>query len=108
MGRPTNDPKGNYTGIRLSDDEVRKLAERTQKNLQEISSNTNALVDAINDMDSAIAAQTDEMQAMHTSILELQSVTESTLNVAVSTKEVSDRVNQISTDIMNDASSKEF
>ena len=26
MGRPTNDPKGNYTGIRLSDDEVRKLA----------------------------------------------------------------------------------
>ena len=25
MGRPTNDPKGNYTGIRLSDDEVRKL-----------------------------------------------------------------------------------
>ncbi len=45
---------------------------------------------------------------MHTSILELQSVTESTLNVAVSTKEVSDRVNQISTDIMNDASSKEF
>lgn len=59
-------------------------------------------------MDSAITAQTDEMQAMHTSILELQAVTESTLNVAVSTKEVSDKVNQISTDIMNDASSKEF
>ncbi len=95
-------------GFAVVADEVRKLAERTQKNLQEISSNTNALVDAINDMDSAIAAQTDEMQAMHTSILELQSVTESTLNVAVSTKEVSDRVNQISTDIMNDASSKEF
>ena len=95
-------------GFAVVADEVRKLAERTQKNLQEISSNTNALVDAINDMDSAITAQTDEMQAMHTSILELQAVTESTLNVAVSTKEVSDKVNQISTDIMNDASSKEF
>lgn len=95
-------------GFAVVADEVRKLAERTQKNLQEISSNTNALVDAINDMDSAITAQTDEMHAMHTSILELQSVTESTLNVAVSTKEVSDKVNQISTDIMNDASSKEF
>lgn len=95
-------------GFAVVADEVRKLAERTQKNLQEISSNTNALVDAINDMDSAIIAQTDEMQAMHTSILELQAVTESTLNVAVSTKEVSDKVNQISTDIMNDASSKEF
>ena len=66
------------------------------------------LVEAINDMDSAIKAQTDEMQTMHTSVLELQQVTASTLNVAVSTKEVSDKVNKISTDIMNDASSKEF
>ena len=95
-------------GFAVVADEVRKLAERTQKNLQEISSNTNKLVEAINDMDSAIKAQTDEMQTMHTSVLELQQVTASTLNVAVSTKEVSDKVNKISTDIMNDASSKEF
>lgn len=95
-------------GFAVVADEVRKLAERTQKNLQEISSNTNSLVEAINDMDKAITAQTTEMQEMHDSILELQSVTESTVHVAVSTKEVSDKVNQISTDIMNDASSKEF
>ena len=95
-------------GFAVVADEVRKLAERTQKNLQEISSNTNLLVEAINDMDRAITAQTTEMQEMHNSILELQSVTESTVHVAVSTKEVSDKVNQISTDIMNDASSKEF
>ncbi len=25
-GRPTNNPKGNYTGIRLSDSEIKKLA----------------------------------------------------------------------------------
>ncbi len=25
MGRPTDNPKGNYTGIRLSDDENKKL-----------------------------------------------------------------------------------
>lgn len=25
MGRPTENPKGNYTGIRLSDDEVEKI-----------------------------------------------------------------------------------
>lgn len=25
MGRPTESPKGNYTGIRLSDDEVKKI-----------------------------------------------------------------------------------
>lgn len=24
-GRPTNNPKGNYTGIRLSDNEIKKL-----------------------------------------------------------------------------------
>ena len=95
-------------GFAVVADEVRKLAERTQKNLQEISSNTNLLVEAINDMDRAITAQTTEMQEMHNSILELQSVTESTVHVAVSTKEVSDKVNQISTDIMNDASSKQF
>ena len=95
-------------GFAVVADEVRKLAERTQKNLQEISSNTNSLVEAINDMDRAITAQTTEMQEMHNSILELQSVTESTVHVAVSTKEVSDKVNQISTDIMNDASSKQF
>ena len=95
-------------GFAVVADEVRKLAERTQKNLQEISSNTNSLVEAINDMERAITAQTTEMQEMHNSTLELQSVTESTVHVAVSTKEVSDKVNQISTDIMNDASSKEF
>lgn len=25
MGRPTNDPKDNYTGIRLSDEEIKKI-----------------------------------------------------------------------------------
>ena len=25
MGRPTENPKGHYTGIRLSDDEVKKI-----------------------------------------------------------------------------------
>ncbi len=95
-------------GFAVVADEVRKLAERTQKNLQEISSNTNSLVDAINDMDKAIIAQTDEMKDMHASVLELQSVTENTLNVAHSTKEVSDKVNQISNDIMHDVSRKQF
>ena len=59
-------------------------------------------------MDTAITTQTMEMQEMRNSILELQSVTESTLKVAVSTKEVSDKVGRISNDILNDASSKEF
>ena len=95
-------------GFAVVADEVRKLAERTQKNLQEISSNTNSLIEAISDMDSAIAAQTHEMDNMKQSIQELQSVTESTLKVALSTKEVSDKVGQISTDIMNDADSKVF
>ena len=95
-------------GFAVVADEVRKLAERTQKNLQEISANTNALVEAINHMDGAINTQTIEMQEMRNSILELQSVTESTLKVAVSTKEVSDKVGRISNDILNDASSKEF
>lgn len=95
-------------GFAVVADEVRKLAERTQKNLHEISDNTNALVEAINHMDNAINTQTMEMQEMRNSILELQSVTESTLKVAVSTKEVSDKVGKISNDILNDASSKEF
>ena len=95
-------------GFAVVADEVRKLAERTQKNLQEISANTNALVEAINHMDGAINTQTIEMQEMRNSILELQAVTESTLNVAVSTKNVSDKVGRISNDILKDASSKEF
>lgn len=45
-------------------------------------------------MDSAITAQSDEVQEMHTYILELQAVTESILNAAVSTKEISDKVNK--------------
>lgn len=45
-------------------------------------------------MDSAITAQSDEIQEMHTYILELQAVTESILNAAVSTKEISDKVNK--------------
>ncbi|WP_236040918.1 methyl-accepting chemotaxis protein, partial [Helicobacter cinaedi] len=45
-------------GFAVVADEVRKLAERTQKSLGEIEANTNLLVQSINDMGESIREQT--------------------------------------------------
>lgn len=95
-------------GFAVVADEVRKLAERTSKNLQEISNNTNALMQAIDDMGTAIVDQNKEIEDIRQSVLELQTYTDNNLEMAASTKSVSDKVNQISSNILNDASSKQF
>ena len=75
-------------GFAVVADEVRKLAERTGKSLNEIEVNVNVLVQGINDMS--------------------ESITQVSVNVANHTNEISKNVNQIADDILSDVNKKKF
>ncbi|WP_236032371.1 methyl-accepting chemotaxis protein, partial [Helicobacter cinaedi] len=63
-------------GFAVVADEVRKLAERTQKSLGEIEANTNLLVQSINDMGESIREQTTGVTQINEDISHLESVTQ--------------------------------
>ena len=59
-------------GFAVVADEVRKLAERTQKSLGEIEANTNLLIQSINDMAESIKEQTAGITQINEAIKELK------------------------------------
>lgn len=86
-------------GFAVVADEVRKLAERTQKSLGEIEANTNTLVQAIDEMSESIGEQAHGISNIHDAISSLEDVTKQNVKVADETekvaKEVADMANQI-------------
>ena len=56
-------------------DEVRKLAERTQKSLGEIEANTNVLAQSINEMSESIKEQTTAVDMINQSVSQIDNVT---------------------------------
>ncbi|WP_027327300.1 methyl-accepting chemotaxis protein [Helicobacter pametensis] len=86
-------------GFAVVADEVRKLAERTQKSLSKIEANTNTLTQAIDEMSSAIREQANGISSINDAISKLENVTKQNARVANETekiaKEVADMANQI-------------
>ncbi|WP_110862977.1 methyl-accepting chemotaxis protein, partial [Helicobacter cinaedi] len=68
-------------GFAVVADEVRKLAERTQKSLGEIEANTNLLVQSINDMGESIREQTTGVTQINEAISHLESVTQENVEI---------------------------
>ncbi|RDU59066.1 methyl-accepting chemotaxis protein [Helicobacter sp. MIT 14-3879] len=95
-------------GFAVVADEVRKLAERTQKSLGEIEANANTLIQGINDMAESIKEQTLGINQINEAVEQLESVTQQTVEVANRSQEISNAVDEIAQKIMNDVNQKKF
>ncbi|WP_120950823.1 methyl-accepting chemotaxis protein [Helicobacter sp. L8] len=95
-------------GFAVVADEVRKLAERTQKSLGEIESNINVLAQSISDTTQSIKAQAQHVESINGALEAFKADTEHNLKIANTSLEVGHRIDQISSDILQDANQKKF
>ncbi|WP_301010927.1 methyl-accepting chemotaxis protein [Helicobacter rodentium] len=95
-------------GFAVVADEVRKLAERTGKSLNEIEANVNVLVQGVNDMSESIKEQTAGVTQINEAIAQLESVTQDNVSVANNTNDITLQVNSIANDILEDVNKKKF
>lgn len=95
-------------GFAVVADEVRKLAERTQKSLSEIETNANILSQSIHDMTSAIEEQTECMNQINEQVAQLEIATKSNLDVSNEAQNISTNVANLATEILEDVNKKNF
>lgn len=95
-------------GFAVVADEVRKLAERTQKSLGEIESNMNLLVQSVNDMAESIREQASGITQINQSVAQLESITQENVDIANKTNEITQDVSKVASDILTDVNKKKF
>ncbi|MWV62807.1 methyl-accepting chemotaxis protein [Helicobacter saguini] len=95
-------------GFAVVADEVRKLAERTQKSLGEIEANTNILVQSINDMGESIKEQATGIGQINEAISQLESLTQKNVDIANHAKDISTAVDSVANQILEDVNKKKF
>jgi len=89
-------------GFAVVADEVRKLAERTQKSLSEINVNVNVLTQSIADIGGSINEQSDSISKINTSIVEIDKTTKSNSITVHEVSVVANEVQGMATEILRD------
>ena len=95
-------------GFAVVTDEVRSLAERTQKSLGEIEANANILTQNIDDMSAAINEQTIAIAQINTLVADIDNLTKENLEVANQTNKATNEVDEIADQIVKEVAKNKF
>ena len=95
-------------GFAVVADEVRKLAERTQKSLGEIEANTNVLAQSINEMSESIKEQAEGINMINRSVAQIDNVTKENRSVVSSTNNVTSEIDSMAKVILTDVRKNKF
>ena len=95
-------------GFAVVADEVRKLAERTQKSLGEIEANANVLAQSINEMSESIREQSEAINMINQGVAEVDELTKRNVRVANDTSVVTAEVDSMAKTIVEDVRKKKF
>ncbi|WP_257616995.1 methyl-accepting chemotaxis protein, partial [Campylobacter pinnipediorum] len=95
-------------GFAVVADEVRKLAERTQKSLGEIEANTNVLAQSINEMSESIKEQAEGINMINKSVSEVDMLTQQNVKIANNTNQITLEVDDMAKTIVEDVRKKKF
>ena len=95
-------------GFAVVADEVRKLAERTQKSLGEIEANANVLAQSINEMSESIREQSEGINMINQSVSQIDSITKQNINIVGTTNEITDQIDGMAKTIVADVRKNKF
>ena len=95
-------------GFAVVADEVRKLAERTQKSLGEIEANANVLAQSINEMSESIREQTEGINMINQSVAQIDHLTKENVSIANQANSVTSEVDDMAKAIVEEVRKKRF
>ena len=95
-------------GFAVVADEVRKLAERTQKSLGEIEANTNVLAQSINEMSESIKEQSEGINMINQSVAQIDNLTKENVVIANRANEVTNDVDNMAKTIVSEVRKNKF
>ena len=95
-------------GFAVVADEVRKLAERTQKSLSEIEANANVLAQSINEMSESIKEQSEGINMINQSVAQIDNLTKENVVIANQANEVTSEVDEMAKAIVEEVRKKKF
>jgi len=95
-------------GFAVVADEVRQLAEKTQKSLSEINANVNVLSQSIMDIESSIEEQSSNISKINSTISGIDETTQNNTNIVNEVSEVTGEVKSMASNILEDVKEKKF
>ncbi|TKX29418.1 chemotaxis protein [Campylobacter sp. MIT 12-5580] len=95
-------------GFAVVAEEVKALAEKTQKSLGEIEANANLLTQNINEMAESIKEQTDDITQINESVTMIENMTQENVKIANDSSVISKSVDDIASSILKDVEEKKF